>query len=164
MANKGDVQITVGGIVGSNSSTLTFTPPNSITRWSINQWANDNNDLVVGTNWAAAGAGSVVYAQGNDGITGWTLTVACPTNYALTATPPLNGNMYNGSNFLSTAIQVSPDGSNWYYAGNTGFNYGNVTTTGTTVLNLYAQQVVTVTDPQGTYSIPLTYTFAPIGP
>jgi|GEM_PF-5630994 len=148
--------VNVSGNVLAVPTVLNMITPSPISLWSLSAW-NNNDYLRAGTNFASSVTpGSVTYTQGNDGVTGWGLTVACAPGYV---GPTTAGQMYLAGNWLPNALAISPDGSAWTWAAS-GFGYSG-TSDGITPLNLYAQQVVGTTDPPGVYSIVLVYTLTP---
>jgi hypothetical protein len=146
--------LNINGTVPFVQSTLTLNQPGDITTWA----PHGDGYIVVGTNYGVAANGSVVYAQGNDGVTGWTLTAMVASNYIDTDSL---AHMWAGS-FLPTAIQLSNDGGATYYqfGSTTAFNYSG-TTDGSTPLYLEAQQKVNTTDVTGAYTIQVVYTLTP---
>jgi hypothetical protein len=157
----------ISGTVAPMASILSVTPPTGIAAWNNIGFNGSytNPDMVIGTNYGAddtAGTeGTVTFVQGNDGVTSWTVTATCPTNYSSGATPPQPGNMWNGSNFLKNALTVSNSTTlnTFAYAGaTTTFDTG---TSASSSFPLYVQQPVIVTDAPGNYSIILIFTIAP---
>jgi hypothetical protein len=146
--------LNINGTVPFVASTLTLNQPGDINTWS----PSGNGYITVGLNTGIATNGSVVYAQGNDGVTGWTLSVKVDPSYI---GPSTNAQMY-ASNWLPTPIQLSNNqGANWYqFAAATAFNYSG-TSDGTTPLYLAAQQTVNTTDVAGAYTIKVVYTLTP---
>lgn len=155
---SGAVNENISGLVPAVPSQLNMSTPSDITDWSTTPWLNNAN-LTVGTNFASTTPGSVSFTQGNDGMTGWDVTLTCSSDYT-------NGAMYDFTagdpgyhTFLPNGLKISFDGSSWQAANTAGFDW-NGTNSGIS-LPLYAQQVVGTTDKAGTYSIVLVYTLTP---
>jgi hypothetical protein len=165
-ANSG--QTTVGGIIGG--ATVTMTAPSAIASWAATGWAGGNPNFGSGDNYGtSATPGTVTVNPGTSGVTSWTVTAACTTNFSKAATPPQTGNMYcsTPSTWLKDALMIGPDntvragstwvsGNTWNNAG-TGFSYTGNAASGS--LPLFAEQTITPTDTTpGSYSITISFT------
>ena len=150
--------VTVSGTVPSVLSTLTMTVPGPINTWSLTDWNGGSGGwMYVGLNYGKATDGSMLYTQGNDGVTGWGITVAVNGGYI---GPTTYAQMWSGV-WLPTPIQLSNDGATFYqFALASQFSYSG-TTDGTTPLYLYAEQQVNTTDAAGAYGLVVVYTLTP---
>jgi hypothetical protein len=141
----GDVNIT--GSVPSWPTTLTLNTPGTI----------DFSWFTVGLN-SGNSSGSVVYAQGNDGVTGWGLTVKVDPGYL---DPDDNvAHMAFPGTWLPSPIELSQGGAYYQFGAGNEFTYSG-STDGTTPLALYAHQNVNVTDKAGAYTMVVIYTLTP---
>jgi hypothetical protein len=152
-------EVNIGGTVPSVASVTTMTVPGPTI--GDGNWALDSlsggSALQVGTNYAKAPSGNMLFTQGNDGATGWGVTVQVRSDY-INPTSTL-AQMATATVWLPTPIEFSNDnGTNYYpFGAATQFNYSG-TTSGITPLDLIAKQKVNTTDKAGVYWIVVVYT------
>ena len=150
--------VSIGGSVPAVTSQVNVTLPTTIgdTSWDLGTW-NGGHALQVGENWAASATGKVQFIQGNDGVTGWSMTANVDPGYIDADT--LAHMNYPGV-WLPTAIKISYDGGSTFnvQGGGVGDTWGSSTDGSTVSLPLAVKQQVNTTDKAGTYYIYIVYT------